>query len=176
MAMFYPTGMSAKNNYIKSPIGKAVHEVYKNIKKQCNNCLIGNIVKALNYKVSGNSMDYFYKKLNVKISLAWEIFEPNKIYDLQKQDIFSLIEKSFKTKLKNNKINKLKKDIENENGKINKKSQINELDSDINDTKSVLNECFYTFNPINKKDYDFIINFWKNKLSFFLKEIALKIP
>ena len=27
-------------------------------------------------------------------------------------------------------------------------------------------------NKNNKKDYDFIINFWINKLSFFLKEIT----
>lgn len=134
----------------------------------CPICSVGDPIKILQYKASGNCMDYVFEKLKVPYSIAWEIFTNDKQFKQMDEFINSERNKNYKnpdkiTEIYNNKFNSLKNSFMESSTKVNLKSNNQRrLMKNRTFTESENKMCFKMFNPANKEVYDYTINLWNN--------------
>lgn len=161
MAFFYPYAYLKKNTFEKTEWGKSTKKILKYLMTQyCQKCLIGPPHKSIGYQASGNSMDYLFEKSSVPISLAWEIYELERFPEL--------IEYRKNIKKRKGEIgdssNLGNNDARFKEVSYSKENPIkydNLLGSDNVNMSELENlDCFTSFNPSDKEDYDFTMNHW----------------
>jgi hypothetical protein len=140
---------------------KSEKHLYHIQKKYCPYCKVGPASKLLGYRSSGTSLDYMYKKMNIRYSYTWEIYDQTK-EEFKKLALFLL------NHFKNKYLNKWKSHINRSSfleTRVNSKVESRKI-------KSRDVRCLAMFNPLVKKKFESVTKNWVRAMKSFFKSFV----
>lgn len=159
--LYHPYGFKEKLNFQKKLSRLESSEQYKSLSKLltdikslfCSSCDLGMPFKLIGYNSSGTSMDYMYEKLKIPISMTWELYTNERVF--QELEEYKRMKKEFRF-------------VSTEN--LRRRPPSYESLDEIPDN---LSECFSLFNPKTPSDLEFTIRNWISAFQYFLNNIQI---
>ena len=134
---------------------KAQSHLYPIQKKYCPFCRVGPASVLLKYRSSGTSLDYMYKKMKVRYSYTWEIYDNTKD-EVKKLAIYLRKHSKGKTPIKRYSHSKVYSFLET-------KSSTNFKNF------TLAKRCFSMFNPLNRRKLNSVTRNWVRAMKSFFK-------